>query len=65
MRFIKGEGQENLNVPSHPLNNVRSLRQEASARTSTRADPRVKGLAKRGNMFPESPVARACFPDVS
>ena len=65
MRFIKGESQENLNLPSHPLNNVGSLRQEASARTSTRADPRDKGLAKRRNMFLETPVARACFPNVS
>ena len=24
-----------------------------------------KGLAKRGNVFPETPVARACFPNVS
>ncbi len=24
-----------------------------------------KGLAKRENVFPETPVARACFPDVS
>ncbi len=25
----------------------------------------VKGLAKRGNMFPETFVSRACFPNVS